>query len=336
MKFVSWAAAILLVALTSACDFTRSPISYGDANSIIVTADPSVWEVVEDSVRSALEPTIFAVRDERTFDITYTEPTNPDWADLRLFRQLLVIGTADDPWVEAALDGNEPPEALPAVVESNNVWANNQWVATIVLPPDGDPTEIYTLLPEIGRDFEQRFQQYMLRRMFASGVNEDLAENLAEDHGFSIVVPRVYRYGDYETVHIFRNDFPSPAELVRSILVTWRSGVTDSISAEEILEWREEVAERYYPRPMVTLRDRLEIGALEGEVEGVTVHGLWESPPERYPGGGAFFSRAVLCPSQNRTYLLDAWLYAPGKDKIEYVSQIRTILGTFRCDPSES
>jgi len=31
-------------------------------------------------------------------------------------------------------------------------------------------------------------------------------------------------------------------------------------------------------------------------------------------------------------YLIDAWLYAPGKEKYEYMIQLQTILNTFRCE----
>ena len=37
---------------------------------------------------------------------------------------------------------------------------------------------------------------------------------------------------------------------------------------------------------------------------------------------------------QDRMYLLDAWLYAPGKEKYEYMIQLQTILGSFRCGAS--
>ena len=39
----------------------------------------------------------------------------------------------------------------------------------------------------------------------------------------------------------------------------------------------------------------------------------------------------VSCPEQDRTYLLDAWLYIPGRSKYEYVLQLETILDTFVC-----
>ena len=40
---------------------------------------------------------------------------------------------------------------------------------------------------------------------------------------------------------------------------------------------------------------------------------------------------SVACPAQDRLYFLDSWLYAPGKDKWEYIIQLETILQTFRC-----
>jgi hypothetical protein len=39
----------------------------------------------------------------------------------------------------------------------------------------------------------------------------------------------------------------------------------------------------------------------------------------------------VPCPAQDRLYLLDAWLYAPGKEKYQYMIQLETLLGTFEC-----
>jgi hypothetical protein len=41
----------------------------------------------------------------------------------------------------------------------------------------------------------------------------------------------------------------------------------------------------------------------------------------------------ITCEQQNRTYLLDTWLYAPGprRSKYEYMIQLQTILGTFEC-----
>ena len=70
-------------------------------------------------------------------------------------------------------------------------------------------------------------------------------------------------------------------------------------------------------------------------VEGMgveEVQGAWQNPPDsNWPAAEAFVLWAVPCPPQDRLYLIDAWLYAPGKDKWEYMLQIETILESFHC-----
>ena len=67
--------------------------------------------------------------------------------------------------------------------------------------------------------------------------------------------------------------------------------------------------------------------------QGIEIQGAWEGTDPSWPMGGLFISRMVTCAAQNRTYLLDTWLYAPGprRSKYEYMIQLQTILGTFEC-----
>jgi hypothetical protein len=75
----------------------------GTATSIIVIATDSVWAAIGDSVMTALEPRIYTVRSERTFEVTHIAPSNPDWLELREFRQIVSIGAPDDAWVQPIL-----------------------------------------------------------------------------------------------------------------------------------------------------------------------------------------------------------------------------------------
>jgi hypothetical protein len=60
---------------------------------------------------------------------------------------------------------------------------------------------------------------------------------------------------------------------------------------------------------------------------------VWQNPPSAdWPAAGPFIARVVACEEQDRLYLLDAWLYAPGRDKYEYMIQLNTVLDSFRCD----
>jgi hypothetical protein len=48
-------------------------------------------------------------------------------------------------------------------------------------------------------------------------------------------------------------------------------------------------------------------------------------------GSGPFILRAVHCPTQDRLYLIDAWVHAPQGKRYEPLIQLETILSTFGC-----
>lgn len=337
--------ALPLLAAALACDTTpRSPVAYGRPTAVIVVADQALWSTVEDSVRKALEPVIFTVREQRAYEITYVQPSDPAWRDLRMWRQIMAIGTPQDPWMIPVLEEADTVLGrLPAFLEVEDVWARGQVVTAVVLPEDDPAAALQPHLAQVRTRIQRRFHSYVMQRMFVSGANEELRDRLAEEHGFSLVVPDVYRYTELPgDAHVFRNAFPDPSELLRSILVTWRSGAMPDPTADVALAWRDSVAQQHYQRPMRTVRERIVTGELEeAPGPGLQVQGIWEAPEGEFPGGGPFITHLVSCPEQNRTYLLDAWLYAPGKDKYEYMLQLQVLLGTFRCgraagDPAQA
>ena len=63
---------VLALTVVACGDF---PLSYGDPNSIIAVMSPELWEDVGEDVYNALEPTIRTVRNEKTFTVTYQDPT---------------------------------------------------------------------------------------------------------------------------------------------------------------------------------------------------------------------------------------------------------------------
>ena len=93
----------ILVAILPLAACGDLPLSQGDENSIIVTADPELWAEVEASLVPALERTVFTVRDEKTFTVTSGELGGENWVLLRQLKRQLVLGTAADPWMERPL-----------------------------------------------------------------------------------------------------------------------------------------------------------------------------------------------------------------------------------------
>ena len=321
------------VVLLSGCD---KGMAYGDPNAVIVTASPEVWPALEDSVYTALSPTIFTVREERTFRVSYQDPTTEDWVRLRRFREEVLIGTPEDPWMAEALDalGRKVEVTPPQVVEVADVWARGQHLTLLVLDPERDAaSQVLPLLPEVFALLDARFRAGVKARMFTSGADSALADTLWQTAGFRLLLPRVYRWSRTDSIYIFRNDNPDPSELIRQFTVTRKSPIPAGYQPDSLIQWRTEVAEVYFSYPQVADLSQARGGPfLYGPHQAYEIRAVWSNPPEsQWPAAGPFILRAIVCRPQNRMYLVDSWLYAPGRDKWEYMLQLEEILNSFRC-----
>jgi hypothetical protein len=325
---------ILPVALANiACE---KGLAWGDHNAVIVVAPRDWWPELEDSLQAVLSPTIVTVREERTFRVTLQDPTEATWPRLRKFREEIVIGSPSDPWVAAALAtlDQDVEIAPPQILETEDVWAKGQNVTIILVDPEGNiPYQVFFRLADVHTLLTERFVRESRERMFFTGRDTALVDSLQDLGGFSLLVPMVYDWGREDSVFVFRNDNPSPSELIRQFSVTWRQPATLNLDSDSLLDWRREVSERAYTYPQVVERETVTTGfPMARGAEIFELRGTWRNPPETaWPAAGPFIVWGVHCPHQDRLYLIDAWLYAPGVDKWEYMIQLETILSTFRC-----
>lgn len=336
---VRYAFPILLVTLALTMSGCEIPRAHGDVNALIVGADPDLWTEVEPTIREAMEPTTRTVRNEETFRVTHQDPADAEiWGNLRRFRQVIAMGDASDPWVEAALAearADAIPDA-PGIIQVGDVWARGQQVSVILLPEQGQAQAVRALADELHILLDEQFRSYAVNRMFLTGVNTELASSLAESAGFSLQLPQVYETLSRDSIFRFRNDNPSPTELIREVIVTWESPIPEELpTAEELRVWRDSiVVEHYVDRQLVDTTSAVQTSyqpiELDG-LDGVEYQGAWVSPEDAWPAGGPFILRALRCPEQDRLYYVDAWLYAPNRGKYEYMIQLETILDSFRC-----
>jgi hypothetical protein len=318
------------------CDLPRA---HGETHAVIVTSDAELWESMEQQVEAAIAPRIQVVRDEATFRVTWQDPDDAsNWSHLQKFRNIVTIGAPGDAWVDAALGARRsdaPPVAAGEIFQVDNVWATGQTVTVVLLPSTRDETALSGMLEPLGASLDRLYREFALNRMFISGTNTHLADSLATHVGFRLELPEVYRYSVLDSVFRFRNDNPSPADLIREIGVTWVSPIpeADPLPAE-IAQWRSDFTATYYNDPQVvdTVVTTLRTVSVEGgDSEGIEWQAAWASPPDAWPAGGPTLTRLMPCPGQDRLYYLDAWVYAPSRAKYEYLIQLETILDSFRC-----
>ncbi len=323
-------ATVLLTSLLAGCE---TPRAWGDRNAIIVATSEEQWAAIGEMVELALEATIITVRSEKTFRVTHQVPTGQGWRNLQRFRQLLLIGAEDSPWMVEALaladrESFNPPE----IFQVEDLWARGQ-VATVLLLPSEGADGAEEMLEPLHELLDGQYRMWVRNRMFMSGLDSMLADTLWNEAGFSMLLPHVYQRRTVDSVYIFLNDNPTPSELIRQITVTWRSPIPEELGQDELLAWRKVLTDRYYKYPQVVDMELAQTRRLQmGDMVIEELRAVWANPPEDlFPAGGPMITWSVRCPAQDRHYLVDAWLYAPGKDKYEYVLQLETILGTFRC-----
>lgn len=312
------------------------PLAMGDVHAIVITASPELWAEVEPDALSTLGGTVFTVRDERTFRVAYEQPADEAWARLRRLRQLLLIGKASDPWMAVPLAELDEPVSPPQLLQVEEVWGREQLVTLVILEEDTNLDEdarvVQQMLPELHEIYDSQYRAWVIARMFVTGPDTALARTLGDDHGFSLLVPEVYDYRFQDSVHVFRNDNPDPSELIRQFAVTWQSPVPEGVGGEELLEWRARIVDQYYDYPQVVNRDVIFAGPAEHNGrQTYNIQAVWQNPPDSYPAAGPFITWAVICTGQQRMYLIDAWLYAPSRDKYEYMIQLEEVLNSFHC-----
>ncbi len=335
-RLIGLALALPLLASVTACGDQVG--AWGDPNSIVAAVDPELWTEVEASVFEALEPTVFTVTEEKAFTVTHAVPGDGIWGNMRKFRQLLLVGPASDPYVAEALDEVDDAGEItpPQILQTDDVWARNQMVTILVTPEDGAAAGVRARLPELSALYDDQYRRWARQKMFVSGADSALADTLRTEHGFSLLLPQVYYWDRRDSVFVFRNDNPDPSELIRQIAVTWRSPIppAEEFQAEQMLEVRAAVAAEHYSEPQLVDLAGAQAGpARLGNLQAYEIQAAWTNTPDAgWPAGGPFILRAISCPAQNRMYVIDAWLYAPGKEKYEYMIQLQTILNTFRCE----
>lgn len=328
-------ATLVAALVTGIAGCSSQTVAYGDPTSIVAAMSPGIWNKVSQQVYATLEPTIWTVRKEKTFTVTYQNPAGPAWNNLQHFEQILAVGTGKEPWLQAAVKKSKTPVTGPGVYTADDVWALGQQVTMVILSSPDSLGQLRAHLPEIGKRLDEQYRQWARNRMYTSGVDSAYADTLMTQARFSVLLPNVYRHIHKDSAWIFRNDNPSPSELIRQVAVTWRSPIPVGYGPADIMKWRAKLVTTYHEGQLVDLTDVKEGPFKYRGHDAYQIQAIWKEPPDmNWPAAGPFIDRTITCPAQDRMYLIDAWLYAPGKDKYQYMIQLETILNTFRCGPS--
>lgn len=212
-----------------------------------------------------------------------------------------------------------------------NRFATDQLVMAIEAP---SPMEFTKLLKEKGADAANQFTDAEIKRLDRAHrlVKTNDAYNELREMGLEITIPNDFRLNMMEDDFIWF--FRDKREVTQGILIYVGDPLPDLGMEQAIVAARDSM----------TLR-------VEGEVEGtymrveqlyapvvratetqgrfaMETRGLWKMENDFM--GGPFVNYTIWDEDGNRTVVVDGFVYAPGKDKRNYVMELEAIIQSLR------
>lgn len=320
------AACLLALAALLSCS---GPVvtAVGDSDDIVVIYDPGASALVELVVASLESPSSWLL-DEPAFKATLT--TLEESGDLRNIRHVLLVGS----WSGGAA-GRKIREIFPGLAEgdpvalhlADDVWAKRQVVGALI---GADPEAVETFMREHGDQVRDELEAAALRRLSSSlretAVESGMTAAMSERFGWSVSPPSGYDFYTTDAGEgfvFFRRTRPD-----RTVFVYWTEGAPEFVSEQFILSRREELAGRYLDGDVIEWNRPVEAERVDflGR-SAVRVSGWWGN--RTLVGGGPFRTYCFYEPSQERVYVVDVSLFAPGFDKTALMRNLDAIALTF-------
>lgn len=220
----------------------------------------------------------------------------------------------------------------PKIIVQQDVWATPQLVVNIIGPND---KSLITYLEENREklislldvnEVNRTIGNY--RKHMAKGINE----RLKTEHNLSISVPNGYSIGVDSSDFIWLTH--EVADMIQGVLI-YHYPYTDpnTFTPEYLISQRDVFTRKYVPGPIsgsymktehefpVIFRENIKNGNYMAEIRG-----LWRT--EKAFMGGPFLSYTMLDEKRNRVVTAEGFVFAPSRDKRNYVRELQAIIQT--------
>ena len=339
--------------LLSACseDMQRSlapvPNAFGKLNEIIIITDDRIWEgPVGDTLRyyyGAAFPIL--PQPEPIFDLRQFTPAELEKDPIRReFRNYILLGNLneeDSPTTqlmkadlkeERLEKARQDPNYTSAVARDK--WAKNQLLVYQFAFSDDDLIEnIKKNFPAIAKRVQEADRDKIEATIYFGGENPAIQAEVADKMGTKIRVPSDYSLAiSNEDLIWMRREIDN----INSNLLIRKIDYRDQsqLSKQGIKAIRDSLGRKYVsstiPNTYMRINDVdlpmfTSVKTLNNKYT-LEARGIWEMANDFM--GGAFISYLIHNPEKEELLFVDGFVYAPGKDKRNFMQQLEFIMST--------
>jgi hypothetical protein len=307
----------------AACDAPKMPLPgvTGRANELVVVIKDPIWEGhLGDTVFSALTASVYGLpQPEPMFDVVQIRPSAFS-SIFKTHRNVIVFNINDT--------------LEPRLKMRKNVWAKPQTVIEVSGPDEKTIEELFLKRSDKVIDHYLAAEEERTLVSYRAQKNEEAITTLKTDLGVTLDIPKGYsivrKEEDVQWIRYQTKD------VTQSILVYTEPYARDStFSPHMMAAVMNMFTERVVPGPnkgsFMKINTVYPVQYTETELAdryASELRGLWDL--EGGIMGGSFVCRALLDERFNRVIYVHTFLFAPGKDKRNYMRQLEAILASTR------
>lgn len=205
----------------------------------------------------------------------------------------------------------------------SNKEALGQTLAIVAGP---ERESLVRVIRERGDRLFAEFDSVVIERtkdiLYLHGEQNAMSRYLSSKYGWTVRIPKGFRVAEDEKGRLVKLVAHEPSRL---LFVHWRPAEGKPLDARECLRLRSKLVWEYYDEDVIEESMTSARKTLFQGKEAVRIQGVWQN--EKHVIGGPFFT---LCfHEQERFYMIDCVVFAPGMDKASFLKQLEALALTF-------
>lgn len=318
------------------------PVARGEANAILCVMDTTQWNgPVGEALRDIFSDYVPGLpQDEPYFKLRNINPLKMNNI-LKTGKSMIFVSTMDNQGAQSrAMQNYFTSTSLEKILNDTSIYrlpqkdqfARGQEILHLFGQTEDQLVAHLKRDKDVLRNYFLNIENQRISSALFKVREKQIEKTLRETHGFDFQVPYGYDLAknqrDFVWVRLLDPEYE------KNIFVHYRP-FNSREPFEDVLAFREEITSSYMrdvqkPDIFMTLQNE-NMNIREVNFKGKyakELRGLWKLSD--ISGGGPFVSYIFVDESQKRLYYLEGYVYAPSKDKREFMQEMEVILNTFR------